>query len=240
MMVFRKSIPRRTFLRGAGTALALPLLDAMLPAFATARQTATLKATRLSFLAVPNGIIMDQWTPDHARQGLLDHACAGAAGRIQGSDGDPERPRKQRSAEARVRNRRRSSTRVQRVPHGNPPEDDIGGGYSLRRVGGPGCREGVRQADTQLPSLEIGLEMPMAGACESAYSCVYYNTISWSGPEIPLPMENRPRAVFERLVGDSTEPCRARGAHQRKSQHPRPRLTGLEAVDAARLERAIG
>jgi hypothetical protein len=63
MMVFKKSIPRRTFLRGAGAALALPLLDAMVPAFASARQTGLLKATRLSFLAVPNGIIMDRWTP---------------------------------------------------------------------------------------------------------------------------------------------------------------------------------
>ena len=63
MMVFKKSIPRRTFLRGAGAALALPLLDAMFPAFASARQTAPLRATRLSFLAVPNGIIMDRWTP---------------------------------------------------------------------------------------------------------------------------------------------------------------------------------
>src|SRR5439155_4260655 len=63
MMIFKKSIPRRTFLRGAGTALALPLLDAMFPAFASAAQTASRTATRLSFLAVPNGIIMDKWTP---------------------------------------------------------------------------------------------------------------------------------------------------------------------------------
>src|SRR6267142_2780766 len=63
MMVFKKSIPRRTFLRGLGTALPLPLLDAMFPAFASAAQTASRKATRLSFFTVPNGIIMDKWTP---------------------------------------------------------------------------------------------------------------------------------------------------------------------------------
>ena len=63
MMIFKKSIPRRTFLRGAGTALALPLLDAMFPAFASAAETASRKATRLSFFAVPNGIVMDKWTP---------------------------------------------------------------------------------------------------------------------------------------------------------------------------------
>ena len=63
MMVFKKSIPRRTFLRGAGTVLALPLLDAMLPAFASAADIASRIATRLSFFTVPNGIIMDKWTP---------------------------------------------------------------------------------------------------------------------------------------------------------------------------------
>jgi len=63
MMIFRKAIPRRTFLRGAGTALALPLLDAMVPAFASAAQVAATRAARLSFFAVPNGIIMDQRRP---------------------------------------------------------------------------------------------------------------------------------------------------------------------------------
>src|SRR5437867_12030805 len=63
MMVFKKSIPRRTFLRGAGAALALPMLDCMFPAFASAAQTASRKATRLSVFHVPNGIIMDKWTP---------------------------------------------------------------------------------------------------------------------------------------------------------------------------------
>src|SRR5499433_996802 len=63
MIVLKKSIPRRTFLRGAGTALALPLLDAMFPAFASPAETASKKATRLSFFTVPNGIIMEKWTP---------------------------------------------------------------------------------------------------------------------------------------------------------------------------------
>src|SRR5437867_6059789 len=63
MMIFKKSIPRRTFLRGAGTALALPLLDAMFPALASPAETASRTARRLSFFTVPNGIIMDKWTP---------------------------------------------------------------------------------------------------------------------------------------------------------------------------------
>src|SRR5207253_3883659 len=63
MMIFKKSIPRRRFLRGAGTALALPMLDAMFPALASAAQTASRRVTRLSFFEVPNGIIMEKWTP---------------------------------------------------------------------------------------------------------------------------------------------------------------------------------
>src|SRR5438270_810558 len=63
MMIFRKSIPRRKFLRGAGTALALPMLDCMFPAFASAAETASRKAARLSIFHVPNGMIMEKWTP---------------------------------------------------------------------------------------------------------------------------------------------------------------------------------
>jgi hypothetical protein len=88
---------------------------------------------------------------------------------------------------------------------------------------------------TQLPSLEISLETPMVGACESAYSCVYYNTISWRSPTTPLPMENRPRAVFERLVGDSTDPAE-RAARIRENRS----ILDLVAEDLRRLMRSVG
>jgi hypothetical protein len=88
---------------------------------------------------------------------------------------------------------------------------------------------------TPLPSLEIGLETPMIGACESAYSCVYYNTIAWRGPETPMPMENRPRAVFERLVGDSTDPAE-RSARLRENRS----ILDLVSQDLARLMRSVG
>jgi Protein of unknown function (DUF1552) len=88
---------------------------------------------------------------------------------------------------------------------------------------------------TQLPSLEIGLEMPMVGACESAYSCVYYNTIVWSSPSTPLPMENRPRAVFERLVGDTTDPAE-RAARMKENRS----ILDLVSQDLKRLLRSVG
>jgi len=75
----------------------------------------------------------------------------------------------------------------------------------------------------------------MVGACESAYSCVYYNTIAWSGPETPLPMENRPRAVFERLIGDSTDPLE-REVRIRENRS----ILDLVAQDLKRLMRSVG
>ena len=88
---------------------------------------------------------------------------------------------------------------------------------------------------TPLPSLELGLETPIVGACESAYSCCYYNTISWSTPTTPLPMENRPRALFERLVGDSTDP-EERAARWRENRS----ILDLINQDLKRLMRSVG
>ena len=205
MMGLRKSIPRRAFLRGAGAALALPFLDAMTPAFAA--QGA--RPIRLSFIEVPNGIMMDKWTPVAEGTGFaltpVLEPLAQFRDRmlvIGGLD--------QNQAEA--------------LPN------EVGGdhpractawltGAHARMTSGADLRAGM-SADqvaamefgkyTQLASLEAGLESAeVVGACESAYSCAYYNTISWRNETTPLPMENRPRAIFERLFGDggSTDPA---------------------------------
>ena len=234
MMVFRKSIPRRTFLRGAGTALALPLLDAMLPAFATARQTAPLNATRLSFLAVPNGIIMDRWTPatsgkDYSITPVLE-PLGGFKDRTVILSGLANNEARKLEFEIAGDHPRACSAYLTATHPRMTSGADIHCGVSVDQVA---AKEFGKQ--TPLPSLEIGLEMPMAGACESAYSCVYYNTISWSGPETPLPMENRPRAVFERLVGDSTSPVE-RAARIRENRS----ILDLVSQDLKRLMRLVG
>ncbi len=81
---------------------------------------------------------------------------------------------------------------------------------------------------TQLASLEVGLESAeIVGACESAYGCAYYNTIAWRNETTPLPMENRPRALFERMFGDGgTDPKVRLGHSPRRSKHPRCRQRG--------------
>jgi uncharacterized protein DUF1552 len=233
MMVFRKAIPRRTFLRGAGTALALPLLDAMFPAFASAAQSASRRATRLSFFTVPNGMIMDKWTP--AQVGSYDitpvlEPLAPFKDRMLVVSGLANNEARKLEFEIAGDHPRACSAYLTATHPKMTSGADIQCGVSVDQLA---ARELGRQ--TQLPSLEIGLETPMVGACESAYSCVYYNTIVWKSATTPLPMENRPRAVFERLVGDSTDPAE-RVARLKENRS----ILDLVADDLKRLMRSIG
>jgi Protein of unknown function (DUF1552) len=234
MMVFKKSIPRRTFLRGAGATLALPLLDAMFPAFATARQTARLRAMRLSFLAVPNGIIMDRWTPTAIGKGYpttpVLEPLAPFKDRMVVLSGLANNEARKLEFEIAGDHPRACSAYLTAAHPKMTSGADIHCGVSVDQIAAKELGK-----HTQLPSLEIGLEMPMVGACESAYSCVYYNTIAWSGPEAPLPMENRPRAVFERLVGDSTDPVE-RAVRIRENRS----ILDLVSQDLKRLMRSVG
>jgi hypothetical protein len=234
MMVFRKSMPRRTFLRGAGTALALPLLDAMYPAFASAAQTAARVATRLSFFTVPNGIIMDKWTPAAAGRNYpitpVLEPLAAFKDRTVVLSGLANNEARKLEFEIAGDHPRACSAYLTATHPRMTSGADIQCGVSVDQVA---ARELGKR--TQLPSLEIGLELPMAGACESAYSCVYYNTIAWKSPTTPLPMENRPRAVFERLVGDSTDPTE-RAARLKENRS----ILDLVSRDLKRLMQSVG
>jgi hypothetical protein len=234
MMVFKKSIPRRTFLRGTGTALALPLLDAMFPAFASAAQTASMRATRLSFFTVPNGIIMDRWTPATVGTGYditpLLEPLAAFKDRMVVLSGLANNEARKLEFEIAGDHPRACSAYLTATHPRMTSGADIRCGISVDQVAAKELGRG-----TQLPSLEIGLEIPMVGACESAYSCVYYNTIVWSSPTTPLPMENRPRAVFERLVGDSTDPAE-RTARMKENRS----ILDLISQDLKRLMRSVG
>ena len=197
MVITKKSIPRRTFLRGAGAALALPVLDAMTPALAADKA----RPIRMAFMEVPNGIMMDKWTPATEGDlqlspileplapfrdrmlvlGGLDQKEAAALGFEIGGDHP------------------RACTAWLTGTHAKMTSGaDLRAGISVDQVA---AQEFGKY--TQLSSLEIGLESPeIVGACESAYGCAYYNTISWRNDTTPLPMENRPRAIFDRLFGD--------------------------------------
>jgi hypothetical protein len=199
MIITQKSLPRRTFLRGVGTTLALPLLDSMVPALHAAGSTNPV--VRLGFVYHATGMIMNRWTPA-----------------AEGTDFEfpptmkPLEPFRDRlvvfSGLAQVNGR----------ALGDGPGDHARGGAVFltgvhpKKTEGAGICCGI-SADqiaarelgkhTQIASLEIGLESAsLAGGCDSGYSCAYTNTISWRTPTTPLPLEVNPRRLFERLFGD--------------------------------------
>src|SRR5579884_884924 len=236
MIVTKKALPRRTFLRGAGMTLALPLLDAMVPALAGTRFTAANAPVRMGFVYVPNGIIQQNWLPSGVGrefqfastmkplEQFRDHlnvlsGLAQANGRALG-DGPGDHARA-------------GATWLTGVHPKKTEGADIHAGISADQIA-------ARQFgnETQLASLEIGLEEPqLAGGCDSGYSCAYTNTVSWRTPTSPNPMEINPRNVFERLFGDgdSTDPA----ARLARMQQDRSILDFVRA-DVARLEPSLG
>ena len=231
-ILHRRSLGRRTFLHGLGTTLALPFLDAMRPALAAA---APPKPVRTAFIYIPNGAIMDKWTPAAEGAGFeftptlkpleafREHlnVISGLAqinGRALG-DGAGDHARA-------------GATWLTGV-HPRKTEVDIHAGVSADQIA-------ARQLGkfTQLSSLEIGLESPsLAGDCDSGYSCAYTNTISWKTPTTPLPVEVNPRSVFERLFGDgeSTDPAVRLAAMKEQAS-----ILDYVRGDAARLSSGLG
>jgi len=226
------ALPRRTFLRGLGTAVALPFLEAMTPAFAVAATP----ITRVAFLYTANGVIMHDWTPQQEGasfaftktlqpvasfrdQVLVVSGLAHRNGEALG-DGPGDHARAGASWLTGVHPKKTRGA-------------DIQNGMSVDQM----LAQDIGRS-TRLPSLELGLEdVRMVGGCDSGYSCAYSNTLSWSSPTTPLPYENNPRRVFERLFGDgeTTDPAvRAVRARQNRS------LLDFVLDDARRLSPSLG
>ena len=201
MIITGKHLHRRTFLRGVGATLALPLLDAMVPAFAQTRFSAANPVVRMGFIYVPNGIIPAGWTPSGEGAGFEFNTTMAAL--------QPFRDRTLvLSGLAQINGRsfgdgggdhaRAGASWLTGVHPKKTEGADIHAGVSADQIA---ARELGKQ--TQFASLEIGVEAPsLAGGCDSGYSCAYTNTISWRTPTTPNPMEVNPRVLFERLFGD--------------------------------------
>jgi len=203
MMIFRKSIPRRTFLRGAGATIALPFLDAMFPAFALANQRSE-AARRFSIIYAPNGMNMKDWTPaDTGRSFKLSPTL------------EPLTAYKDKMLVLSGLNNNEGDAwpgEGETAPHERAGGVFLTGVHPLRegRTGISIDQIVARELGkyTQLASMELGLHTSDAvGNCEKGWSCAYISTLSWRTPTTPLPIEYRPRAVFERLFGDSTDPA---------------------------------
>jgi hypothetical protein len=206
--ITKKHVSRRTLLRGLGTALALPLLDSMVPAMNASKGAASGAPVRLGFVYVPNGIIPAAWTP----------AAAGTGFEFTRTMKPIEAFRDQLTVISGLAQINGRALGDGAGDHARAGATWLTGAHP-KKTEGAGIHAGV-SADqiaarelgksTQLASLEIGLDSPsLAGGCDSGYSCAYTNTISWRGPTTPLPMEMNPRALFERLFGDgdSTDPA---------------------------------
>jgi hypothetical protein len=207
MIITKKALSRRTLLRGFGATLALPLLDAMVPALTALSSTAARAIRRMGIVYTPNGMMMPNWTPKdegasfefspilEALQPFRDQTTiiSGLADKYGWPQGD----------EGTGDHARAAATFLTGVHVKKTEGADIQGGVSMDQIAARALA-----SDTQLASLELAIEsVEFLGACDSGYSCAYANTIAWRSPTTPLPMENDPRAVFDRLFGatDSTD-----------------------------------
>ena len=205
MTITKKHLCRRTFLRGVGASLALPLLDSMVPAFAAPGEPAGKATERLFIGYVPNGIIMDKWTPtaegDEFELPVSLEPLAAFKNRLLVLSGLASKPAMPLPGEGSGDHVRAAATFLTGVHPKKTEGPDIRGGVSMDQIAA-----GELGKDTQFTSLELALDPnELIGACEAGWSCAYSNTLSWRNPTTPLPMENQPRAVFERLFGDADD-----------------------------------
>jgi hypothetical protein len=214
MIITKKALSRRTFLRGVGAAVALPLLDAMIPALTAEAQTpaAPQRLRRLGYVYMPMGCDHTRWTPPAGER--LDELSFILA---------PLQPvRQQVSVLSNLELRNAypgthatsnsaflSAARARLTESADYYLGTTADQVAARAIG----------RDTQLPSLELSMDlMSLAGQCDNGYACVYHNCLSWSSPTTPLPSEAHPRTVFERLFGDgATTPERLAALRHRAS-----------------------
>jgi hypothetical protein len=230
MFITKRSLHRRTFLRGMGATVALPLLDAMVPAFTASAQTPAAPVRRFAGLYLPHGMIMPKFTPaasgsgfefplilkslEPYRESLV--IVTGANGPLNLDNGG----------------------------HAYAPSSWLTGATAKKTQGsdiylGASIDQVIAKQighETVFPSLEFATEdfTSYVGACETGFSCTYMNTISWESPTTPLPMEINPRVVFERLFG-------APGTPEQRSARIRRNRSILDAVTekATELQRGL-
>ena len=208
-IITKRAIPRRTVLRGLAATIALPLLDGMVPALSAHANTAAKPVRRLGVVYIGNGAVMPAWTPA-TTGGAFEVSpilapLAPFRDRLLVLTGLDNTPADALQGEPPGGHGRVSAAFLTGV-HARPTEGaDFEAGISIDQIA---ARE--LGQETQLRSLEVGMDSTeMAGACDAGYSCAYVNTLCWRDPTTPLPMEHNPRAVFERLFGDSgsTDPA---------------------------------
>ena len=218
MFISKKHLPRRTFLKGAGVSLALPLLESMIPAGTALARTAAAPKTRLGCIYIPHGATMDKWTP--AAEGtkfdfpeilqplepFRDRVCV-----VSNLAHAPVAPWTGEDTGGAENHVRAAAVFLSGAHPVKKNEAHVGvtiDQVAARHVG----------QDTPLPSIEMSMEPLNLNCGDVGFTCAYRNTLSWKSATLPLPMENNPQVVFERLFGDgSTEAQRRERRSQAKS-----------------------
>ena len=231
MIITKKALPRRTFLRGMGATLALPLLDAMVPSMTALAQTPAdpARLRRLGFVFMPMGCDITRWTPpgedrlDELSPSLSSLAPVKehvtAITNLELLNAYPGTHATSNSAFLSAAKAKRTESTDY---HLGTTVDQI----AAKQIG----------QDTQLPSLELAMDLlKIVGQCDNGYACVYQNNLSWSSPTTPLPAEAHPRIVFERLFGEGGSTADRRAALRRKAS-----LLDWVTEDIARLQKKLG
>ena len=230
MIVTRKALPRRAVLRGLGTSLALPLLDAMMPAMTALAASPAKPVRRLGFVYVPMGSTIAQWTP------------AGTNGKI----GELS-PTLRSLAKVKHQVTVLTNMELRNAYPGTHATSNASflsaatakwtesSDYQLGTTVDQVAAQRVGQ-ETRLPSLELAMDLlTVVGQCDNGYACVYQNNLSWSSPTTPLPAEAHPRVAFERLFGDGGS-----SADRRAELRKNASLLDWMSSDIARLQKQLG
>lgn len=231
MIISKRALPRRTFLRGAGTAIALPLLDAMVPSLTALADTAASpgRLRRLGFVYMPMGCDITRWTPP-GEEGLEELSPSlsplapvkehvAVVSNLELGNAYPGTHATSNAAFLSAAKAKRTESTDYYL---GTTVDQI----AARELG----------QNTQLPSLELSMDLlSIVGQCDNGYACVYQNNLSWSSPTTPLPAEAHPRIVFESLFGDGANSAERRAALRRRAS-----LLDSIAEEFAELKRTIG
>lgn len=230
MIITKKSLSRRTFLRGAGLTVALPLLDSMLPAMTPIAKSAAAPVRRLGYVYIPMGAHMAMWTPSTV--GPLGELTPTLASLTPFRNdvtviSNLELQNAYSAGNHATANAAFLSAAKAKMTEGNDYQlattvDQIAAG----QIG----------KDTPLPSLELAMDlMTSVGNCDNGYACVYQNNLSWATPTAPLPAEAHPRVVFERLFGAGGSAAERRAELKKDAS-----ILDWVMEDIARLQRKVG
>jgi len=229
-IITKKALPRRTFLRGVGATLALPLLDAMIPAATAATKTPVLPVRRLGYVFMPMGCDQSRWTPP-GTDGVLGElspilSSLGSLKQHVTAFTNLELRNAYPGSHATSNSAFLSAAKAKHTESSDYYLGTTADQLAAQQIG----------RDTQLPSLELSMDMlQTTGQCDNGYACVYQNNLSWSSPTTPLPSEAHPRIVFERLFGEGGSLAERRAALRKRAS-----LLDWVTEDIANLKRNLG